>query len=70
MLSRFLNSSRKLVALLAVLAFLLLLAWFNRSESMTDTLAWAGFASFTSFIGGNGVEHWQKSKSAKSEVTT
>lgn len=61
-LSTFLANSRKLVALLAVLAFFLALAKVAASDGMVDTLGWAGFAAFTSFIGGNAAEHWTKKK--------
>lgn len=61
-MARFLANSRKLVALLAVLLYFLALAKIAASEGMVDTLGWAGFAAFTSFIGGNAAEHWTKGK--------
>lgn len=64
-MTTFLTNSRKLVALLALLVYFLALAKVGTSEGMVDTLGWAGFAAFTSFIGGNAAEHWQKAKAAK-----
>ena len=61
-MSTFLSNSRKLVALLALLVFFLALAKVAASEGMVDTLGWAAFAAFTSFIGGNAAEHWTKGK--------
>lgn len=66
-MSHLLNNSRKLVALLALLGYLLALAKVGASEAMVDTLAWAGWAAFTSFIGGNAAEHFTKGKVAAKE---
>lgn len=63
-MSTFLAQSRKLVALFAVLGYFLVLAKVAASEGMVDTLGWAGFAAFTSFVGGNAAEHWTKGKAS------
>lgn len=67
-LSTLLANSRKLVALLALLGYFLALAKIGASEGMVDTLGWAGFAAFTSFVGGNAAEHWQKGKATKADA--
>lgn len=66
-MASFLSQSRKLVALLAVLAYFLGLAKIAATEGMVDTLGWAGFAAFTSFVGGNAAEHWTRGKKGGAE---
>lgn len=57
-----LDGNRKLVGLLATLAYFLALGVWGKSDAMVDSLSWVGSTVFVFFLGGNAHEHWVKNR--------